>query len=243
MAVGPRPLLRLSRGEYLLTVGREDQITIESWLASLGELERELMSPPPILAARCERPSLGDPFDVKATETHARTLKAQMDVAVAALAADVTRLAMIEVDNSWGDATFFTWLGADFPKDKTGTAGGNNHHHLAHANGEKKQRIDGWYHSQWAYLVDRLGRVKEGNGTLLDNTIVVIANDARNGGSHSIRNVPWILAGGKNLGFRRGRYLKADNVAKQKVLMAVADGLGAELPDFGGHTALGGLRG
>lgn len=223
-------------------LGKADQLAADSWLSSLDDLQKELMAPSSG-GAGCEAPNLGAAIDTEATENHPKLLKAQFDLTTAALAADVSRVAMIEIDDSWGDSTFFTWLGAEF--QKTGTENsedGNNHHAVSHQNGAKKTKIDSWYHGQFAYFIDRLRSVQEGNGTLLDNTLVVITSDARNGAAHSIDNVPYLLAGGKNLGLKRGRYLKVDNVPKQQVLCAAAQAVGADLANFGGATALPGLR-
>jgi hypothetical protein len=223
-------------------LGKPDQIATDSWLASLDDLQKELMAPS-VGGAGCEPPSLGAAIDIKATENHPKLLKAQFDLVAASLAADVSRVAMIEIDDSWGDNTFFTWLGADFQSTgKEDTENGNNHHALSHKNGDKKMTIDSWYHGQFAYFIDRLRSIQEGNGTLLDNTLIVITSDGRNGASHAVDNVPYLLAGGKNLGMKRGRYLKLNNPPKQQVLVAAAHAIGAELPNFGGFSDLPGLR-
>ena len=233
---------RVELERFKKRLGTADQRAADSWMASLDTLQKELAAP--VSGSGCESPNLGAALDITKTENHPKLLKAQFDLTVAALAADVSRVAMIEIDNSIGNETFFSWLGADFAKT-TGTEDseeGNNHHAISHQNGAKKTTVDSWYHSQFGYFIDRLRSVKEGNGTLLDNTIVVVTSDGRNGAEHSVNDVPYLLAGGKNMGIKRGRYLKLANVPKQQVLAAVAQAMGAELADFGGQKALAGLR-
>ncbi len=224
------------------TLGTADQFIVDSWTQSIADIQRELMTPPPVLTAGCGKPDLGTVFDVKSTDNHGKILKTQMDLAVAALAADVTRIGMIEVDDSWGDSTVMTWLGAGFESGgQQDTANGNNHHHLSHENGAKMLRVEAWYHGMWAYLIDRMSKYREGDGSLLDNTVVIIANDGKNGASHSTNNVPWLVAGGKNLGLDRGRYLKLGNPPKNGLLVAAAQRMGLDIKDFGGIGAMTGL--
>ncbi len=222
-------------------LGKPDQLLIDSWIQSLSELQRELQTPSSPTGG-CGRPELGAAFDMTVNENYPKTLKAMMDVTVAAFASDVTRVAMLEWDDSWGDNTFLNWLGAEFAKTaKEDTENGNNHHHISHENGPRKLTVDGWYHSQFAYLMGQLASVQEGNGTLLDNTLVVCTSDGRNGASHDVHNTPWILGGGKNLGIRGGRYLPIKDEPKQHLLAALANAVGADIADFGGRAPMAGL--
>lgn len=54
--------------------------------------------------------------------------------------------------------------------------------------------------------MDKLSKVQEGSGTLLDNTILYWGNGLAHGGNHTQNDVPFVLAGGG--GFKYGRYLK-----------------------------------
>jgi hypothetical protein len=226
---------------YKKILGKPDQITIDSWMTSLRELQKELTTPTGG-GVGCMPPALGTSFDVSTTENLPRSIKAQMDLTAFALAADVSRVVMLEIDDSWGDSTFLSWLGNDYTKTgQEDTEHGNNHHHISHENGPRKKEVDRWFYSQLAYFITRLSSIQEGNGSLLDNTLLVWTSDGRNGASHSTSNVPWILAGGKNLGVRRGRYLKQNNPPKQQLLAAVAQLAGAQIKDFGGYAPIAGL--
>ena len=53
-----------------------------------------------------------------------------------------------------------------------------------------------WYSEQLAYLLQRLASVPEGEGTMLDNTIVLCVNEISRGNTHSHDNMHFLLAGG-----------------------------------------------
>src|SRR5262249_55733711 len=63
-----------------------------------------------------------------------------------------------------------------------------------------------WYASQVAYLLDKLDSIPEGDGTVLDHTIVYWTSELGNPAMHDGYDVPMILAGGTKI-FRMGRFL------------------------------------
>jgi len=72
------------------------------------------------------------------------------------------------------------------------------------------KKWDSWLAMQWAYLLGQLDSVPEGNGTMLDNTLVVFGSDTTTGqtlqkGAHVGFRFPMWIAGGSNFAFRTGR--------------------------------------
>ena len=58
------------------------------------------------------------------------------------------------------------------------------------------QRINQYHVEQFAYLLNRMSQIEEGNGnSLLDNSILMFGSNMFNGDSHDGRNLPLILAG------------------------------------------------
>jgi hypothetical protein len=76
---------------------------------------------------------------------------------------------------------------------------------------EEYIRITAWHVEQYAYFLGKLKSIKEGNHTLLDNSMIVFTSDLRDGNRHSPRNLPIVLAGtaggklktGQNLSFEK----------------------------------------
>jgi len=83
---------------------------------------------------------------------------------------------------------------------------------------EKMATYQNWFAQQIAKLMDQLAAIPEGNGTVLDHTLIFWTNE--NGGVHAMNNIPMVLLGGANGAFKMGRYLRysleiCDNCASE----------------------------
>lgn len=152
----------------------------------------------------------------------------QTDLLVNALANDMARVATFQFTKSVGGARM-RWLGID-----------DGHHSLSHHEDnrqdsqEKLTRINVWFAEQIKYLVHKLEQTPEpgGEGSMLDHTTIVWANELGKGNSHSLDDIPFVLIGG-GLHFKMGRSLRFDRVAHNRLLMALAHGVGHTLDHFG----------
>ncbi|MBL7700158.1 MAG: DUF1552 domain-containing protein [Chitinophagaceae bacterium] len=75
-----------------------------------------------------------------------------------------------------------------------------NHHSISHHMNkpetlEEYLRISAWHIEQYAYLIGRLKSIKEGDSTLLDNSMIMFMSDLRDGNRHAPQNLPIVLAG------------------------------------------------
>lgn len=152
----------------------------------------------------------------------------QIDLLVHSLVCDWMRVASLQFTNSVGQARM-SWLDI-----------AESHHDLSHEPDsnqdaqDKLTKINTWYCEQVAYLVQKLAETPEpnGQGTLLDNTLVVWTNELGKGNSHTLDNIPFVLIG-NGLGFRMGRSLRYKKVPHNRLLMALAHGFGHHLEAFG----------
>lgn len=85
-------------------------------------------------------------------------------------------------------------------------------HELSHHNGDPEQmarlsRSDTFITQQFAYFLDQLQAIKDGEDSLLDRTMVLFGSGMSYGHSHGNANLPTILAGGRALGLRHGRHI------------------------------------
>lgn len=82
-----------------------------------------------------------------------------------------------------------------------------SHHENHHDKLDQYQKINTWHVDQFAYMLDRMKSIKEGEGTLLDNSMVMFGSSLRDGNSHNPNNLPLILAGKGGGKIATGRHL------------------------------------
>jgi hypothetical protein len=94
--------------------------------------------------------------------------------------------------------------------------------------------VEQWFITQFAEVLDRLKGIPEGDGTLFDNTVVFWMNSLNSGFSHTVLNLPTIVAAGKNIPIRTGgRVLEAPGEPHNKLLAALANSVGVPMNGFG----------
>ena len=89
---------------------------------------------------------------------------------------------------------------------------------------------------QFAYLISALEAVPEGDGTLLDNTIVVWMNELGKGNSHTRNDVPIVVAGGAGP-FKMGRYIRFGETPHNNFLLSLCHAMGLEQETSFGNPA------
>jgi hypothetical protein len=207
-------------------VSQEDRHLIEEHATLVREMERELQAS---RDAALDHPvpqieqGVADENDNIPTIT-----KMQIDLMVDSFVADFSRIATLQITNSVGQPRM-TWLGIE-----------EGHHEISHEGDDntdaqdKLTRINKWYCEQLAYLVRKLSETPEpgGEGSLLDNTLVVWTNELGQGNSHTLDNIPFVLVGG-GLDFRMGRSIKFGGVAHNRLLVSLAHGFGHHIEGFG----------
>lgn len=124
--------------------------------------------------------------------------------------------------------------------------GGENHHELSHHGGDKGMldklaAIDRFHLSRLARFLGMLKSTGDGVGNMLENTMVLFGSgmNSGEGGEHSPKNLPTLLAGGQRLGLRHGQHLAhaADNHPPlSNVLLTMAQAMGVESDRFADAT-------
>ncbi len=147
--------------------------------------------------------------------------RVQIDLLVNSLANDMARVATLQYMRSVGMAQM-RWLGVE-----------EGHHSLSHDPDDKKEsyeklmKINTWFAGEFAYLAKRLSETPEatGEGSMLDNTLLVWTNELGKGNSHTLDNIPYVMVGG-GFGFKMGRSLKFDKAAHNRLWLAIAHAMG-----------------
>lgn len=204
-----------------------DKALLDQHVTLVRSLEQELQNPTETNLAH-PMPQL-DPGIELVNDNTPEISRMQIDLLVNALSNDMNRVATLQYMRSVGQAQM-RWLGVE-----------EGHHSLSHdpddnkASYEKLRKINTWFAGEFAYLAKRLAETPEpaGDGTMLDNTLLVWTNELGKGNSHTLDNIPLIMVGG-GAGFKMGRAVKLDKVAHNRLWLTLAHALGhQELKTFG----------
>ena len=213
-------------------VGTDDKAKIEAHLQSIRALETELDRQ--TVTPTGKIPVLTPGVYTGSTDAFEATTKMMLDISVAALAADATRVVVLQLGDQGDANVIFTTLGFKAAGHGDNTGDDNGFHNIAHANGADKDKVDTWFQSQLAYAI---GEMKTAG--LLDRGVMLAMNSMRHG-MHEFNNVPALLAGNAGGYFKTGRSIKLpDNTANNGILIALANALGVPTQTFG-HAAYGG---
>lgn len=202
-------------------LGRDDQSKLDEYLDSVRATERRIQLAEKA-AARIAKPPLTEPAGVP--ERRDDYLRLMGDLIVHAFALDLTRVATLVVDpERWDSPRMFHGL---FDKPQ-------NHHVLTHTKGDdakdKLTQIDRFHIAQFAYVVEKLKSIREGDGTLLDRTTVVMGSGISDGDSHNYADLQVLLAGGA---MKRGHFNYAGFRPLADLWLTLAQQAGAKRERF-----------
>jgi hypothetical protein len=213
-------------------VAVDDRPKVEAHLEALRSVERRLSG----AGLSCSPVAPPGTTDPRANDSMPLMSKLQIEVLAQAIACGSTRIASLQFDRNENSSTRFTWLWPDEPR---------GHHELSHNDESdgadaigKLAGINAWYMEQLAYLMDLLAAVPEGDGSVLDNTIIVWGSEIGNGSDHSDYPVPFLVAGGTSR-FQGGRYYDMDGVRHARLLVSLAHLFGLSAVETYGVTDTG----
>ncbi len=184
-------------------LGQPDQLRLDEFLQSLDEVEGRVARAQDWLGKalpQVDRGKINLDVSPKGPTDYIRTM---YDLIVLAFETDTTRAAAYQVtaEDGVGICDKFPTI-LNFGR-KVG------HHGLSHDDQDTTQgwaKYDRYLAEQFAYFLTRLGAIREGDGRLLDNTVALFGSGTST--THNARNYPLVLAGGKNLGLKHGRFIK-----------------------------------
>lgn len=207
----------------------EDKGMLEEHMELVSRLEKDIAAAETQSQMTHPEPEI-DPDIELVNDNTPEISRMQIDLLVNALANDMARVASLQFMRSVGQARM-RWLDIQ-----------EGHHSLSHEPDsnedaqDKLRRINHWFASELAYLTTRLAETPEPGGrggSMLDNTQIVWLNELGKGNSHTLSNIPFLLAGG-GAGFKNGRALDFDGEPHNRLWLALAHGLGHDqLRSFG----------
>jgi hypothetical protein len=207
-------------------LGASDKQKLDAHLEAVREIDKRLDAPG-VIGGACNPPDLGAPISIYENDNYPAIGKLQLDLLAMALTCDLTRVASIQW-TTVQTGKVFTWLGQTEP-----------HHTLSHSSDGDTVRqaqlvdIGNWHAQELAYLCQKLDSVPEGDGTVLDNTVILWCTDIAQGNTHARRDMPYVLVGGCGGALKTGRHLKFQGSYHNDLLIALAHAMGVPVQTFG----------
>lgn len=214
-------------------LGHHDQQKLEEYLEAVHEIERRLERTEAWLAA--PRPTV-DPGQLNLTVSQNSPrdyIRTMYDLMLLAFQTDTTRVATYQISQEDGKG-----VSDRFPTIALKLKG---HHGLSHDHENNPGAFERWAQydrflaEQHAYFLRRLQSVREAEGSMLDNTMVLFGSATST--THDARNYPLVLAGGRALGLKHGKYLKyTEQIPLANMYVSMLQKLGVETERFADST-------
>ena len=205
-------------------LGPEDRAKVDQYLTSIREVERRIQKAE-AESADGALPDLDRPVGVPAA--YGDHAKLMFDLQVLAMQADITRVITFQLARETSTRTYVE-AGVPEPHHPL-THHGNNPDKIA-----KVAKINGFHVSLFAAFLEKLKATREGEGSLLDNTVYLYGSGMGNPNVHDHTNLPILLAGGAAGGIRGGRHIKyAEPTPLANLHLTLLDKVGIRLDQFG----------
>jgi len=208
-------------------VSSEDKYKIEAHLNGIREIETSLDHTATTSSAACSIPQLRANGG-SSEDQYRKKGENMMDIITHAFACDQTRVATLQ----WGNG------GArhKFPSKGVNT----EHHEMTHKNFNDhygdRAKVGEWYCERLLHFVEKLASIKEGNGTMLDNTLIVWTSEHSDEGQHGRRNLPYTLVGNLGGALNVGQFYNYSNnkQSHNDVYVSIAHAMGyTDMNKFG----------
>lgn len=184
-------------------LGATDRRKLDEYLTGLRETESAIQQQAKFRAdeAAKPRPAMEKPEGIPGDFTeHVRIM---YDLLALALQTDSTRIATMMVQHE-GSNRAYPFIGVN-----------EGHHEISHHGNnagkkEKIAKINRFHIEQIGYFLSKLQTMKEGMGTVLDNSMIVVGSAIADGNAHAHHDLPVLLCGGGGGSLKPGRHVRFD---------------------------------
>ena len=207
-------------------LGQVERQKVDEYLTSVRELETRLarVEKMPAVDLKGVRLPTGVPKD---NREHIRLM---FDVLALAFQTDSTRIATFVYANE-GSTKSYKFIGVP-----------EGHHDLSHHGKDpdkqaKIKKINVYHIEQFAYFLDKLRSIREGEGTVLDHSMIVYGSGISDGDRHNHDDLPILVAGKGSGTLKGGRHLVYPrNTPLNNLYLSMLDRVGAPTPALGDST-------
>lgn len=205
-----------------------DRVRLTEYLDDIREIERRIQKATEQSANNVDIPEapVGIP---EAFEDH---IKLMFDLQVLAYRAEITRISTLMYARDTSGTTF----PASGVRDGFHTA---SHHSNVRANMDKFALINRYHVQMLAYFLEKLRAAPDGDGNLLDHSVVLYGSSMSNGNQHDHDPLPILVAGGASGRLQGGRHLGFPaHTPMSNLMLSLLDKLGVHQDRFGDSNGL-----
>ena len=204
-------------------VGASDRVTLNQYLDSVRDIEHRIQKADE--QAAVELPLVEKPMGIP--PSYADHAKLLFDLLALAYQTDLTRVATFMLVRELSLKTY-PELGVPDP-----------HHPLSHHQNQpdklaKQAKLNVFHMQLFSHFLEKMAATPDGDGSLLDHTLLLFGSGMSDSNLHLPRNVPTIVVGGPSFGIKGGQHMKvADGTPLCNLQMTVAEKMGVRIDQFG----------
>jgi len=205
-----------------------DRARVDTYLDDIREIERRIKLAEAQAATNQALPDA----PVGTPETFDVHIKLMYDLLALAYKSDVTRVATLMYAKDLSPATF---------PESTNRSGfhGASHHANSKANMDNFALINKYHVSMLSYFIDKLATTQDGDGTLLDHSMILYGSSMSNGNQHDHDPLPIVLLGGAGGKLEGNRHIVTpQHTPMSNLLLGMLDKLGVHKDAFGDSTSM-----
>ncbi len=154
-----------------------------------------------------------------------------LDMIATAFQSDTTRISTFMFGNAVSNVSFRFLEGVNLGHHDT------SHHGKTEDKLRQYQIINRWHVTQYAYLLNKLKSMKEGDSTVLDNSMILFGSALSDGDSHNPHKLPLVLGGRGGGRIAAGQHLQyTDDTPLANLYVSMLDAFGAPVERFADST-------
>ncbi len=215
---------RLQKG-----LGAQDRARIADYLDNVREIERRIQ--------KAEKQASNSTLAVPETpigvpESFDEHAKLMFDLQALAYQADITRVSTFMLARDLSQRTF-PQIGVPEPHHSV------SHHGNNPATIAKLAKINNYHATLLAYFIEKLKSTPDGDGTLLDHSMIMYGSSMSNSNEHNHFPLPLLLIGGASGHLQGGRHLKfPERTTMANMLLSILDKSGIHMDKLGDSTGI-----
>ena len=203
-----------------------DKARLADYLDEVREVERRVLNVDARLSTGIELPEapVGVPDDL---EEHTNLM---FDLQVLAYKTEITRISTLMLARENSNAVY------------PGSGVREGFHNASHHSNERKNMdqfavINRYHVKALTYFLDKLRSTPDGDGTLLDHSMILYGSSLSDGNEHNFDPLPVVLAGGASGQMKGGRHIRhAPKTPMSNLLLAMLHKMGARVDSIGDST-------